>query len=227
MGGAPVWPVGPLVRVQTKESSGSDRHGVVQWQDAREARSVLYISFGSQNSLLPEQMMELAAALELAGRPFVWAIRPPVGSDDEDEDNVGRWLPDGFEERVRGNDTGLLVHRWEPRRSTLAFMSHCGWNSVLESVTHGVPIIGWPLASEQFYNAKMLDEEWGVCVEVARAQGKRCRGLVGRSTRLGLPRPWRRSWEILPRRLRCTKDVRDLVLGAQSVGGSSLHGSIG
>ena len=48
------------------------------------------------------------------------------------------------------------------------FLSHCGWNLVLESLTHGVPLLGWPLAAEQFYNVKMLAEEWGACVEVAR-----------------------------------------------------------
>jgi UDP:flavonoid glycosyltransferase YjiC (YdhE family) len=58
---------------------------------------------------------------------------------------------------------GILAHV-----ATGAFLSHCGWNSVLESMSHGVPVVGWPLGAEQFYNAKMLAEEWGVCVEVAR-----------------------------------------------------------
>ncbi|WCJ36951.1 UDP-Glycosyltransferase superfamily protein [Euphorbia peplus] len=57
-------------------------------------------------------------------------------------------------------------------KSMGAFLSHCGWNSVLESLSCGVPIIGWPLATEQFYNAKFLEEMMGVCVEVGR--GKVC-----------------------------------------------------
>jgi len=66
------------------------------------------------------------------------------------------------------------VRGWAPQvrilahAATGAFLSHCGWNSVLESLTHSVPILGWPLSAEQFYNARMLAEEWGVCAEVAR-----------------------------------------------------------
>jgi UDP:flavonoid glycosyltransferase YjiC (YdhE family) len=57
---------------------------------------------------------------------------------------------------------GILAHP-----SAGAFLSHCGWNSILESLCHGVPLIGWPLGAEQFFNA-MVVVEWGVCVEVAR-----------------------------------------------------------
>uniref|UniRef100_A0A0A8YVP0 Uncharacterized protein n=1 Tax=Arundo donax TaxID=35708 RepID=A0A0A8YVP0_ARUDO len=177
----PVWPIGPLVRVPTQRSGHLDGNGenIMRWLDAREAMSVLYISFGSQNSLRPEQMMELAATLELTGRPFLWAIRPPARFDDDDAgtSRSDRWLPEGFEERVRANGMGLLVHGWAPQLSILAhasigaFLSHCGWNSVLESVAHGVPIIGWPLQADQFFNCKML-EEWGACVEVARGNAE-------------------------------------------------------
>ncbi|CAM0944545.1 unnamed protein product [Alopecurus aequalis] len=106
--------------------------------------SVLYISFGSQNSLRPKQMMELATALESTERLFIWAFRPPVGLD---PDGGEEWLPAGFG-RVRGAASWTVDGR--------------------RSLTHGVPIVGWPLSAEQFYNVKMLAEEWGVCVEVAR-----------------------------------------------------------
>ncbi|CAN6227518.1 unnamed protein product [Urochloa humidicola] len=118
------------------------------------------------------QMAELAAALDATGRPFVWVIRPPVGFD-IDGASQDEWLPEGFESRARAANRGVLVRGWAPQlrvlahRATAAFLSNCMWNSVLESLTHGVPLLGWPLAAEQFYNVKML-EEWGVCVEVAR-----------------------------------------------------------
>ncbi|CAO2192614.1 unnamed protein product [Urochloa humidicola] len=168
-GKVPVWPVGPLVR----SDDDSDDDGVLRWLDSQPPSSVLYISFGSQNTIQQKQMTELAAVLEATGRPFIWAIRPPVGSDIagafRDE-----WLPEGFEARARAGNRGILVRGWAPQVrilahvSTGAFLSHCEWNSVLESMAHGVPVIGWPLAAEQFYNASLLAEEWGVCVEVAR-----------------------------------------------------------
>ncbi|XP_066379405.1 UDP-glycosyltransferase 92A1-like [Miscanthus floridulus] len=185
--GVPVLPIGPLIRLPTQHTSHRD--SVMRWLDAREKLnlSVLYISFGSQNSLRPDQMMELAAALELTGRPFLWAIRPPVGlGDDTETFGLDKWLPEGFEERVRSNDTGLLVRGWAPQLSILAhastgaFLSHCGWNSVLESVAHGVPIIGWPLQGDQFFNCEMLEREWGACVEVARGNAEGSSSVVER-----------------------------------------------
>jgi hypothetical protein len=176
----PVWPIGPLVRSATSSWATSPETGgaVQSFLDSHQRSSVLYISFGSQNSIRAEHMMALAAALESTGQPFVWAIRPPDGHDISGEFRAAEWLPEGFEERARARNRGLLVRGWAPQvrilahASTGAFLSHCGWNSVLESMAHGVPIIGWPLGAEQFYNAKMLDEVWGVCVEVARGNMK-------------------------------------------------------
>ncbi|CAL1366120.1 unnamed protein product [Linum trigynum] len=77
---------------------------------------------------------------------------------------------------------GLLVRNWAPQLEILShdsiggFLSHCGWNSVLESLSQGVPIIGWPLAAEQAFNSKLLVEEMGVAVELTRGAG----GELGR-----------------------------------------------
>ncbi|KAL5215637.1 hypothetical protein ABZP36_007038 [Zizania latifolia] len=171
----PVWPIGPLVR-NDEEFASSEKtmtdDAVLSWLDTQRLASVLYISFGSQNSIQLTQMTELAAALESTGRPFVWAIRPPVGFDINSAFR-DEWLPEGFEARASAASRGFLVRGWAPQvnilahASTGAFVTHCGWNSVLESLTRGVPVVGWPVAAEQFYNAKML-EEWGVCLEVAR-----------------------------------------------------------
>ncbi|EPS71017.1 hypothetical protein M569_03738, partial [Genlisea aurea] len=179
----PVWPIGPLLpplmmagnsRVigkHTGREPGISPEKCLDWLDIRPENSVLYISFGSQNSIGASQMTALAKGLENSGKPFIWVIRPPVGSD-PDGDFRSEWLPEGFRDRTK--DEGLMVPGWAPQpeilchRATAAFMSHCGWNSAMESLSQGVPLIGWPLAAEQGYNAKMLAEEMGVCAEVTR-----------------------------------------------------------
>ncbi|KAL8026627.1 hypothetical protein ABFX02_14G040900 [Erythranthe guttata] len=182
----PVWCIGPLLPPRMLNSNPTDRiigqhtgrkPGVsaekcLEWLDSRPERSVLYISFGSQNTITPSQMMALAMGLEDSKKPFIWVIRPPFGFDLKGEFKSEEWLPIGFEQRVA--DVALVVHGWAPQleilchKSTGAFLTHCGWNSTAESLSQGVPMIGWPLAAEQGYNAKMLVEEMGVCVELTR-----------------------------------------------------------
>ncbi|GMH12092.1 hypothetical protein Nepgr_013933 [Nepenthes gracilis] len=182
----PVWPVGPLLPpFMLSPPPASDPHDrkdrCVSWLDSQPHDSVLYISFGSQNTITLTQMMELAIGLEESGKPFIWVIRPPFGFDLEGEFRE-EWLPIGFESRLSETEKGMVVKKWAPQmeilshRSTGAFLSHCGWNSVLESLSQGVPIVGWPLASEQAYNSKMLAEEMGVSVELTR-------GLEGNVTK--------------------------------------------
>ncbi|CAN6249279.1 unnamed protein product [Urochloa humidicola] len=171
--GVQTWPIGPVLAAPTTPSdSRDDDAGIFQWLDAHPPRSVLYVCFGSQNTINADQMRELARGLEASGRPFLWALRPPLGFDAKCAFRA-EWLPAGFEERAALAGTGLLVRGWAPQArvlahtSTGAFLTHCGWNSVLESLSCGVPLLGWPLGAKQFFNAKLV-VEWGVCVEVAR-----------------------------------------------------------
>ncbi|XP_062081590.1 UDP-glycosyltransferase 92A1-like [Humulus lupulus] len=188
----PVWCVGSLLpqavlndescspssslrfsKQRVSKEVGISAEKLFEWLDSQEPKSVLYISFGSQNTIGATQMMELAIGLEKSEKPFVWVIRPPVGFDLKGEFRP-EWLPEGFEERAKEKNRGLLVRNWAPQLDILAhksigaFLSHCGWNSVLESLSQGVPIIGWPLAAEQSHNSKMLREEKGVGVELTR-----------------------------------------------------------
>ncbi|KAK1412863.1 hypothetical protein QVD17_34433 [Tagetes erecta] len=185
----PVWCVGPLIppKMLTKNLGSDTSSGVTsqrsgkqlgiqpekcfEWLDSHASRTVLYISFGSENTISETQMIDLAKGLEESKKPFIWVVRPPFGFDPKG-DFRPEWLPFGFVDRVKKQ--GLVVYGWAPQleilchRSIGAFLSHCGWNSVFESLSQGVPLIGWPLGSEQGYNAKMLVEEMGVCVVLAR-----------------------------------------------------------
>lgn len=189
----PVWSIGPLLPPDVLNGSslscsgsgssitiqragkqpGISTERCLEWLDLQSPVSVLYISFGSQNCITLSQMIEMAIGLEESTKPFIWVIRPPVGFDRKAEFKA-QWLPEGFEERINSRKQGLLVRNWAPQLEILshksigAFLSHCGWNSVLESLSQGVPIIGWPLAAEQAYNSKMLVEEMGVSVELTR-----------------------------------------------------------
>ncbi|XP_043691860.1 UDP-glycosyltransferase 92A1 [Telopea speciosissima] len=171
--GIPVWAIGPTSSPLTKKA-GNDRNRCIDWLDTCPQDSVLYVSFGSQNTISATQMMELAKALELSGKNFIWVVRPPIEFDINLEFTAEKWLPEGFEDRIKEQNRGLLVRKWAPQveilshKSTRAFISHCGWNSVLESLSQGVPILAWPIGADQFYNAKFLEEEVGVCVEMAR-----------------------------------------------------------
>ncbi|KAF3452575.1 hypothetical protein FNV43_RR03008 [Rhamnella rubrinervis] len=179
--GRPVWAVGPVNlsidnQAHAEKEGGNVSDMCTQWLDRKPAKSVVYVSFGSQNTISTSQMIELAIALEASCKNFVWVVNPPAEFDTNSEFRAKEWLPHGFEERIKESNRGLLAHKWAPQLDILSheavsvFLSHCGWNSVMEALGHGVPILGWPLAAEQFYNAKLLEEEVGVCVEVARGK---------------------------------------------------------
>ncbi|GLJ06381.1 hypothetical protein SUGI_0037690 [Cryptomeria japonica] len=194
--GRPVWVVGPVLPPELLSSTRSDAvydkllQGkeadseaifCLRWLDSQNVSSVLYISFGSQNTISASNMKELALGLESSGQPFIWVVRPPLGVPSTAQFS-SEFLPDGFEERMKAKKQGLVIKKWAPQRvilshpSTGGFVSHCGWNSTMESLSQGVPIIGWPIAGEQFFNSKLLEEEVGVCVEM-------CRGNEGELTK--------------------------------------------
>lgn len=110
------------------------RDACIEWLGQRAPRSVIYVSFGSMVELGAEQMEELVEGLRLSGYYFLWVVRPMEESK----------LPDGFL-----SEKGLVV-QWCPQLEVLAdevvgcFVTHCGWNSTLEALSLGVPMVGMP-----------------------------------------------------------------------------------
>lgn len=160
--------VGPLGydRVGSDLEDGSD---VLRWLDRwDEDGSVLYVCFGSQKLMRRDQMEALAFGLERSGIRFVWVVKVP-STVEQIEEGYGL-VPEGFEDWVSGR--GIVVKGWVPQIAILGhrvvggFLSHCGWNSVLEAVVAGVGILGWPMEADQFVNAKLLVEDMGVAVRV-------------------------------------------------------------
>ncbi|XP_037491326.1 anthocyanidin 3-O-glucosyltransferase 5 isoform X3 [Jatropha curcas] len=173
----PVFPIGPVRRAVGKVQVGS-KCELLNWLDNQPKESVVYVSFGSGGTLSFEQMQEIAYGLEMSHQRFIWVVRrPTIETGDSSffttgnvgDDDISRYLPDGFLTRTK--NIGRVIPGWGPQvqiighPSTGVFLSHCGWNSILESLTNGVPIIGWPLYAEQRLNATLLEEELGVAVK--------------------------------------------------------------
>ncbi|KAM0833894.1 hypothetical protein ACQ4PT_063957 [Festuca glaucescens] len=116
-------------------------------------------------------MVEFARGLAAGGSPFLWVVRPDMVRDGVDMLPV----PEGFAEEVAGR--GLMVGWCDQEavlghRATGGFLSHCGWNSTVESLRAGVPMLCWPFFSEQVTNCRYACDEWGVGVELSREAGQ-------------------------------------------------------
>ncbi|VAH63617.1 anthocyanidin 5,3-O-glucosyltransferase [Triticum aestivum] len=166
----PLFCVGPLV--QSAEVAEKQGEECLAWLDTQPKASVLFLCFGSMGRFSAEQIKEMAAGLEMSGQRFLWVVRsPPGGNEQPGEPELDVLLPNGFLDRTK--DRGLVVTSWAPQREVLAhetvggFVTHCGWNSVLEAVMAGVPMLGWPLYAEQRMNKVFLVEgmQLGVAME--------------------------------------------------------------
>lgn len=124
----------------------------MDWLGKKPAGSVVYVSFGSMSNLSEEQIEELAMGLKASSASFLWAAR-------------------GFENKDEDDERGLIV-KWCPQLEVLAheavgcFLTHCGWNSVMEGVSVGVPMVAMPQWTDQFTNAKLVEGVWKVGVRV-------------------------------------------------------------
>lgn len=157
-----IYAVGPVNPLVTSDSSGeTPRHECLEWLDRQPESSVVYVSFGSTCVLPLEQIEQLAAGLKSSGQRFIWVLRDADRGDIFSDGETRELLP-GFEKEVEG--MGMVVRGWAPQLDILAhaatgaFMSHCGWNSCMESLSMGVPVLAWPMHSDQPMNAMMLIE---------------------------------------------------------------------
>ncbi|KAK1642547.1 hypothetical protein QYE76_060352 [Lolium multiflorum] len=160
-----VYCIGPLV-----DGGGEERrHECLAWLDAQPPQSVVFLCFGSKGAFSAAQLKEIARGLERSGHRFLWAVRsPPEEQSEFPEPDLERLLPAGFLERTR--NMGMVLGSWVPQAEVVrheavgAFVTHCGWNSTLEAIMSGLPMICWPLYAEQALNKVFMVEEFKIAV---------------------------------------------------------------
>ncbi|KAJ4747030.1 Glycosyltransferase [Rhynchospora pubera] len=169
--GKEVVPTGPLIPDINSVSSGNSQEveSVINWLDQRKRQSIVFVSFGSEYFMTYKEMEQLAHGLELSGACFIWVARFPKINIEDNEGDLKELLH-GLVERV-GPDRGLVVTSWAPQRKILvhrnlgAFLTHCGWSSVIEGMQAGVPMLSLPMEWDQPMNAKLM-EELGIGLEI-------------------------------------------------------------
>ncbi|OVA08040.1 UDP-glucuronosyl/UDP-glucosyltransferase [Macleaya cordata] len=177
----PVRTIGPTIpsmyldkRIQDDKDYGFNlfkptEDACTNWLNTKEPGTVVYVSFGSAASLGPEQMEELAWGLKESETHFLWVVR----ASEEVK------LPKNFLEET--SEKGLLVN-WCSQLEVLSheavgcFMTHCGWNSTIEGVSLGVPMVAMPQFLDQFSGAKFVEEVWEMGIKVKVDE----KGIVGR-----------------------------------------------
>ncbi|KAI0516362.1 hypothetical protein KFK09_009035 [Dendrobium nobile] len=195
--GKKVWPIGPLslynMEIESRAIRGNEvpameAEKLQRWLDEREKGSVVFISFGSLARNPIAQLTEIGCGLEAAGARFIWVVKEAeVKSGTEAE----KWM-EGFEDRSAKDKKGIVIRGWAPQMVVLShpavggFMTHCGWNSILEAICAGVPMATWPHFADQFLNESLVVDVLGIGVAVGAvvpvkpADEERKEAVVGR-----------------------------------------------
>ncbi|KAI3470813.1 hypothetical protein Pfo_027476 [Paulownia fortunei] len=176
-----LYSIGPLhahlkARLESKGMESSHHHSssfweedriCMAWLDSQPASSVIYVSFGSITTLTRDELLEFWYGLVNSGQRFLWVVRPDsiVGSDSGNGNKIPVELEEGTKSR------GYMVG-WVPQQEVLAhpavgaFFTHCGWNSTLESIAIGLPMLCWPYFADQTTNSRFVSEVWKIGLDM-------------------------------------------------------------
>ncbi|KAI4296387.1 hypothetical protein L6164_036350 [Bauhinia variegata] len=170
----PIYSIGPLnllvnhipenKLVSFNSSFWKEDKECLQWLDSKEARSVVYVNYGSVTVMTAEQLLEFAWGLANSKRPFLWVIRPDLVN------GSSVILSPEFINETKGRG---LIAGWCPQEQVInhpaigGFLTHCGWNSTIESISAGVPMVCWPFFAEQQTNCRYAcTDQWGIGMEI-------------------------------------------------------------
>ena len=214
----PSFAIGPLHKLASEDFSSSllkEDYSCISWLNKQAPNSVMYVSLGSIVSLDQKELTEMAWGLANSRQHFLWVVRAQTI-------NVSEWIESLPEELKNGvGERGCIV-KWAPQKEVLehkavgGFWSHCGWNSTMESLWEGIPMICEPYYGDQRVNARMLTHEWKVGIEGSNVI-ERCE--VEKAVRKLMM-----SKEGLEMRQRAT-DLKNKIRQAVEEGGSSYNAS--
>jgi UDP:flavonoid glycosyltransferase YjiC (YdhE family) len=214
----PIFPIGPFHKYFPAASSSSTSllsqdQSCISWLNTQPPKSVIYVSFGSIAAVNEAQFLEIAWALANSKQLFLWVVRPGLVHGSE-------WLeplPSGFLESLNG--MGHIV-KWAPQKEVLAhqavgvFWTHSGWNSTLESICEGVPMICIPFSADQMVNARYVSDVWKIGLRLELGINK---GEIDRAIRRLMKE---KEGEAIRGRVSKLKDMANLCL---KQGGSSYQ----
>uniref|UniRef100_A0A2N9J2V5 Glycosyltransferase n=1 Tax=Fagus sylvatica TaxID=28930 RepID=A0A2N9J2V5_FAGSY len=189
----PVFAIGPLVPCEFENGNGECGNNQLKWLNEQPAGSVVYVSFGSRTTMSRDQIREIGHGLIGSGCKFLWVVKDKK-VDKEEEEGLDKVV--GLELMESLKENGLVVKDWVDQGEILShkavggFVSHCGWNSVIEAAWHGVPILAWPQHGDQKINAEVVERSglgmwvtswgWGEQVMVKGDEfGERVREMMG------------------------------------------------
>ncbi|KAI7726614.1 hypothetical protein M8C21_025188 [Ambrosia artemisiifolia] len=163
----PIFTIGPLHKTSPTPSTSflEEDTSCITWLDKQQPKSVIYVSLGSVANMDKKLATEMAWGLVNSNQPFLWVVRPGSVKGFE----WTEFLPEGLVAEIKLR--GLLV-KWAPQKEVLAhnevggFWSHCGWNSTMESVSEGVPMLCQPISVDQLMNARYLSYVWKIGIEI-------------------------------------------------------------
>lgn len=167
---ASIYPIGPFHKYAENPTNSNsvlkEDTGCIAWLNQHPPRSVLYVSFGSLASMSEKDLLETALGLAQSNQPFLWVVRPRMILGGRDWAEI---LPSDVIEKI--NEMGLVVG-WAPQRQVLGhssiggFWTHCGWNSTIEGICEGLPMICRPFFGDQFWNVKYISKVWKIGMEL-------------------------------------------------------------
>jgi UDP:flavonoid glycosyltransferase YjiC (YdhE family) len=154
------WPEASDAQIHLVKAAADEEENYLEWLDARPEKSVVYLSFGSLLTYTVRQV-EILHGLQDCGRRYLWVVRREGRAEDVD-----------LCLKKKPGKQGMVVEWCDQLRvlshpSVGCFVTHCGWNSALEAVVHGVPMVAVPVWSDQPMNAHLV-EEWSVGVRAER-----------------------------------------------------------